>query len=130
MKKYTDEQIISIYLEKCAEIEQGTLTGEYKKSNAAGKILKNIFKHFETNHEQAQRILSILLTNRNVVARCKAAAYCLSLSILKEEAIKALIEASKDDSLGIFAFNAEMILKVYREQGYLRIYPTQKIDER
>lgn len=127
MKKYTDEQIVNIYLTECEIVEHSTLNGEYKKNNAAGKTLQNIFKYLENNLEQAEKVLHTLLNSRNVVVRCKAAAHCLSLSILQKEALKVLVAVSEDSSLGIFEFNAKMTLQVYQKQGFLKVYPSQKI---
>jgi len=39
-----------------------------------------------------------------------------------EDAEKILQEIASDKSNGILGFNAEMTLKVWKEQGYLKIY--------
>jgi hypothetical protein len=68
-----------------------------------------------------------LLIEENVVTRTKAAAHCLSLNINTEQAVEILKKDSNDEENGIFGFNAKMTLKMWYEQGYLKIYPNQKI---
>ena len=55
-------------------------------------------------------------------------AHCLSLRICVDEAEKVLEKAAEDKNNGIFSFNAEMTLKVWRENGYLKMYPKQLVD--
>jgi hypothetical protein len=47
----------------------------------------------------------------------------LALNIHIEEATEALERVAQDESTGILGFNAGMTLKVWRKQGYLRMYP-------
>jgi len=61
------------------------------------------------------------------VVKIKAAAHCLSLNIVTEKALNVLKGVAKDESLEIFRFNAEMTLKVYMENGYLKVYPKQEV---
>ena len=65
---------------------------------------------------------SELLGSDNVVVRTKAAAYCLALRQDIEMGEHVLEEISRNDSYGIFRFNAEMTLKVWREKGELKLY--------
>jgi hypothetical protein len=56
------------------------------------------------------------------ITRTKVAAHCLALKIYLDEAEKVLEEAPQDEINGIFAFNAEMTLKVWHEKGFLQVY--------
>jgi len=119
-------EIIGKYLDSLKIIEKSNLEGEYKIGNKEGKKIIKLFKGLEQNHEQALEVLSQLITNESVKVRICAAAHCLSLNILLNQAIKTLEEIASL-KIRIFSFEAEMTLKVYREQGYLKVYPAQKI---
>jgi len=73
--------------------------------------------------------LPLLFCNENIATRSKAAAHCISLGIYIDESVKILEEVEKNKVYGIYRLNAEMTLKVWREQGYLKVYPTQVIRE-
>ena len=50
------------------------------------------------------------------------AAFCLALGENINEAEKILYEISNEKENGIFAFNAKMTLKVWKEEGCLKLY--------
>ena len=58
----------------------------------------------------------------NVVVQTKAASYCLALNEMTEIAVTALKNIGENPQNGIFAFNANMTLKVWYENGKLEIY--------
>lgn len=122
MKKYTKEEIISIYETLGAIMYNATLTGDYKTNNREGKKLLNIFKYFEKNIDFAKECIDVLLKSSNVLVKSKAAAYCLALGYNVYEAEKILEEISERKDVSIFRLNAEMTLKVWREEGQLRLY--------
>ncbi len=122
MKKYTKEEVILIY-EVCGEIMyNATLTGDYKTNNREGNKLLKIFKYFEKNIDFAKECIDALLKSSNVLVKSKAAAYCLALKYNINEAENILEEISVNDEYGIFSFTAEMTLKVWREEGELKLY--------
>jgi len=45
----------------------------------------------------------------------------LALGIFEEQAVD-ILEKISELNLRVFSFEAEMTLKVWREQGYLRVY--------
>jgi len=121
------QDVVKQYIETGLVLRETTLNGDYKTGNREwGKIVK-LFKILEKDKELASISLQELFHNENVITKAKAAAHCLSLAICVKEAIKVLENIAGDKKNGIFGFNAEMTLKVYREQGYLKVYPTQKI---
>lgn len=121
MKKDKSE-ILSQY-EKSGEIMyHATLNGDYKSNNREGAKLVRIFKLFEKDVSFAMECIEDMMKSNNVVVRTKAAAYCLALRKNIEAAERVLKEISDDPSNGIFGFNAKMTLKVWHEQGELRIY--------
>lgn len=114
------EQIIERYISLCELMKEATLTGDYKVNNALGKELKKIFVYFQKNPEEAKKMLPVLLVQKDIVVRTYSAAHCLELGLLIQEAEKTLKKASKEKKSGILSFNAEMTLKVWKEQGYLK----------
>jgi hypothetical protein len=125
-KTFTKEQIIFQYEKSCEIIKQATLDGDYKKNNKEGKLIIQIYKYLEENKELSNNILHELFYSGNVVTRTKAAAHCLSLGLWVQEAVEILENAATDKSTGIFGFNAKMTLKVWKEQGKLKVYSEQK----
>ena len=107
-------------------MQKATLEGDYKTNNKEGKPILQIFKFLEKNKELASVTLPLLFTNRNIVTRTRAATHCLALNIFIEEAVKILEEAANNEQVGIFGFNAEMTLKVWHKQGYLKMYQEKK----
>ena len=122
MKKYTKEEVLKQYEESCEIMRQATLTGDYKANNRECKKLIKFFKYFENNREFAMECINEMLKSDNVVVRTEAAAYCLALKENIDTAERVLLEISCDKSFGIFRFNAEMTLKVWKKQGYLHMY--------
>lgn len=122
IKSKNKQEIIEQYILSCKIMQEATLSGDYKVNNAEGKKIVKVFKILEKDLLFAEDCLSILLENNNVVVKTKAAAHCLALNVRVDEAVNILEIAAQDEKNGIFGFNAQMTLKVWREQGYLRIY--------
>ncbi|SCX02171.1 hypothetical protein SAMN02910339_00356 [Lachnospiraceae bacterium YSD2013] len=122
MKKYTVDEIIEVYEKSGKLMYDATLSGDYKTNNREGKRLTQIYKMFESDNEFGYKCIDGLIKSENVVIRTKAAAYCLSLNYNVDYAISVLQEIAENPDNGIFGFNAEMTLKVWRKNGYLKIY--------
>lgn len=122
MKTYTKEDVLKQYEESCRIMYEATEIGDYKTNNKEGKKLIKIFKYFENNREFAMECINEMLCHEHVLVRTKAAAYCLALKENVEAGERVLEEISQEKSFGIYRFNAEMTLKVWREQGYLKLY--------
>ena len=120
MRKYDPESVLLQFESSGKLMYDATLTGDYKTNNREGAKLIRIFKEFESNPGLYQKCLPILLTNPNIEIRSRAAAWCLALNWNIDEALHILEEAAQEDS--IFGFNAEMTLKVWHQQGYLKVY--------
>ena len=124
MKKvqWSISDILNQYINSGNVMYKATIEGDYKANNKEGKIITQAFKYLEKNLELASDTLPILFDNENVVTRTKAAAHCLALRIHTDKAEKILEDAANDDKNGIFGFNAKMTLKVWHEQGFLKVY--------
>lgn len=120
--RYTEDEIIEIYEKAGKILYESTLSGDYKSSNREGKKLTKIFKLFEKDLEFGYKCIDKLLESSNIVIRTQAAAYCLALNykVLYAEAV--LQEIAKNPDNKIFGFNAKMTLKVWKQNGYLKIY--------
>ncbi len=126
MKKYSKEEILKQYEESGKIMYQATLDGDYKTNNKEGARLLKIYKYFEKNREFAMDCIKDMLKSENVIVRTDAAAYCLALNENVDTAVAVLSEISGKKENGIFGFNAEMTLEVWKEQGYLEIYIKKK----
>ncbi len=122
MKKYTVDEIINIYEKSGRLMYDATLSGDYKTNNREGKRLTKIYKIFEANNEFGYQCIDRLIKSNNVVIKTKAAAYCLSLNYRIDYAVSVLQEIVENPDTGIFGFNAEMTLKVWKKNGCLKIY--------
>jgi hypothetical protein len=124
-KIISPQAVIDQYIETCDILSETMPEGDYKRGNKEWNKVVKIFKILENNTELANNTLPLLFDNENVATRSKAAAHCISLNIRVDEAEEMLEEISRDKGYGIFRFEAEMTLKVWREQGYLLVYPEQ-----
>ena len=122
MKQYSIETVISDFEKSGEVIFRLANTDDYVISNREWKKLVKYFKIFEKNLEFGYQCIDRLIESSNVVVKTKAAAYSLALSYNTSRAISVLEEIANNSGNGIFRFNAEMTLKVWREQGYLKIY--------
>ncbi len=127
MKKYSIEEIIEQYEKSGRIIEETLLSGDYRTGNREGKKLIKIFKLFEQDRDLAEKCIDLLYKSNCTRVRTEAAAYSLSLGINVPKAEAVLYEIGHDESLGIIGFDAEMTLKVWKEQGFLKLYTDQKI---
>ncbi len=127
MKKYSIEEIIEQYEKSERIIEETLLSGDYRTGNREGKKLIKFFKLFEQDRDLAEKCIDLLYKSNCTRVRTEAAAYSLSLGIDVPKAEAVLYEIGHDESLGIIGFGAEMTLKVWKEQGFLKLYTDQKI---
>jgi len=122
MKIMKKEEVIEQYIKSGLIIFEATLSGDYKTNNKEWKKIVRVFKMLEKDLVLAEDCLKDLLQNDIVVTRTYAASHCLALNILVQEAIETLESDASDEENGIFRVDARMTLKVWREQGYLRVY--------
>jgi hypothetical protein len=125
-RNITPGDVNNQYIETGLILWETTLSGDYKKGNKEGKKIVAVYKLLEKDIDLAKQSLPKLFYDENIVTRTKVAAHCLSLGINIEQAVEVLEQAASDERNGIFGFNAKMTLKVWREQGYLKVYPNQK----
>jgi len=124
MKKdsFTPHTIVEIYIKVGLKRSETILSGDYKRGNKAHRKIIKTFKFLEENLDVARSVLPLLFRNENTDTRTLAAAHCLALNVFVKEAEEVLETVASDAAGGIFAFNARMTLKAWREQGYLKVY--------
>ena len=122
MKKYTVDEIIEVYEKSGKLMYDATLSGDYKTNNKEGTRLVKLFKMFEVDTDFGYKCIMRLFESHNVVVKTEAASYCLALNYNVDYAVSVLQEIAENPDNGIFGFNAEMTLKVWRKNGYLKIY--------
>lgn len=122
MKRKSKNEVIEQYISSCQIMHDATLSGNYKINNAEGRKIIKVFKQLEKDLQFAEECLVELLKNDHVVVKIEAAAQCLALNIKIDDAISVLESVALEEENGIFGFNAQMTLKVWRDQGYLKIY--------
>ena len=122
MKKYTIDEIINIYEKSGKLMYDATLSGDYKTNNKEGKRLIKLFKMFEADTDLGYQCIVRLLESENVVIQTEAASYCLALNYNTEYAVLVLEKIANDSKNDIFGFNAEMIIKEWRKNGFLKLY--------
>lgn len=120
MKTWTKSAIIDQYISSCTIIELAMDSGDYKRSNKEHQKLVSAYKWLEKNVQEAREILEELLQNSSPIVQTKAAAHCLCLNLCKEEALNALKAVSTRSD--IWGLNAEKVLEVYYENGFLKAY--------
>ena len=122
MIKLDKKKIIKQYEESGKIMFETCHNGDWKKHDREGTKLVNIFnKIFDKNLDFAMECIEEMLKSENVVVRTKGAAYCLALKRNVEVGKRVLEEISQDPSYGVYRVNAEMTLKVWKENGELRI---------
>ena len=109
------------------EVECAMVNHDHRKNNQAMKKLQKIFKFLEKNPYAEESQLVCLLEHENDCVRLGAASFCLALKLQVKNAQQTLIGLSKFSSNPIIRFNAESTLSVWKEQGYLKIYPDQQV---
>jgi len=100
---------------------------QINKTNRATDALINVFKYFEENIEEADHILSELMEHENELVRAGASSHCLALNIRVEQALTVLRNVLIDKTSRWAKLQADGVLMVYEERGYLTMYQGQKI---
>ena len=120
--KMDKESIIKQYEESGKICYECSLNGDYRKGNREAKKLVKIFKFLETNPNLADEVIDYLIKSDNIFLKMEGLSYNLALKKDISESLIILEELSKNNSIGIYRLNAEMTLKVWKENGYLKIY--------
>lgn len=107
-----------LYLLHCANLNDCTTKEEVKRHNVAMKQLGKLF--YQIEGELDKSFLLELLTSENDHTKTLVAAHCLGFGTYVSEAKKVLTSLSKSKASPILAFEAQAILDVWKQQGYLK----------
>lgn len=121
MKELSRNTITNQYIKSGVIGYETTLNGDYKKGNKEYTKIKKVYQYLEKNIDVAKQVLPSLFNYENVEVRSIVSAHCLALGIFIKEAEEILNSIANDKKNGIFSFNAEMTLKVWKE-GKISIY--------
>lgn len=108
------------YKEAAIQHRDALIEGDHKTANKQYARLKKLFDKFKQSKFLIDEVLTPLLSSEDVRVRTWAASHSLGLKINIEDAENVLKKASCMKDIGILRFTAEMTLKVWRDQGYLK----------
>ena len=112
MKDYREQFTIL-----CENLNKGFTKEDVRKHNRSMKKLSHLYH--EVEKEKDKSIYLDLLKHENESVRITAAAHCLGFGVYIPIAKMVLNEIAKKSTNSVEAFNAQAILDVYNEQGYL-----------
>lgn len=122
MRKKSIDEIVRLYEEYSIIKDECIREGKYRPINKEMKKLLKIYKLFEEDEDYAHKCIDTLLEKEDIILKSLIATYCLSLNYKVEDALNFLEKIASDPQNGVYKFEAEMTLKVWKEQGYLKMY--------
>jgi hypothetical protein len=120
MKKDSLFEYVDSYIN--AAILQGETIkkGDSRTANRQYTILKRIFAKAQKDTGVAEIFYKNLRNHSEPNVRLWACAHSLALGLNVPECEIILDDLAQDNQIGILSLNAEMTLKVWKKQGYLR----------
>ena len=116
------ESIKQQYIDAALLHSKASADGDYKIANKQAGVLKRIYQRID-NETIDKSILIELLGNENISVRGWAAAHLLGLKYETNKAEETLqniaVMKGKDVSENLEIFSAQMVLKVWKEHGYM-----------
>ena len=107
------------YLELCSLLDEYSKSG-VKRHNKAMKELTKLYYEIGNDQALAVELYSELMDCDDERVRSIAASHSLGMNINLDKAQKTLVDISQKSNKSIARFNAEMTLKVWKQQGYLK----------
>jgi hypothetical protein len=120
MKKQDLTDYHDKYIEAAKLQGESIQAGDSKTANRQYTILKRIFIKAQKDINAAKIFYKNLRSNAEPNVKLWACAHSLALGIDVDEAENILNNLSQNEEIGILSLNAEMTLKVWKKQGYLR----------
>jgi hypothetical protein len=96
------------------------MKGDAKTANRQYAVLKRIYLKAEKDIDAAKIFYNNLRNNPETIVKLAACAHSLTLGIDIVESEVLLSLLAKDQNIGISRLDAEMTLKVWKKQGYLK----------
>jgi len=114
------DKIVEQFKEAAKLHRDSLLEGDYKTANKSTSVMRKIY-YLLTNEPEAQsKIYNTLLGDADPSVATWAAAHCLGFGEHQKTALTVLEEISNRKDIGILSLNAEMTIKVWKKQGYLK----------
>jgi hypothetical protein len=117
--KNNEDVIKKEYIDAVILQKQSSIAGDYKTANKQYKVLKKIFDKIQNGYLNKD-ILIELLQHENDIVKSLAAANMLALNYEIKKAEQELEEIITKHNSDMIGFSAEMCLKVWRKQGFLK----------
>ena len=112
------EQYILLCSQLMGSIDESTTDEDIQNHNNTMKKLGDLYHQVENISDKS--FFLVLLEHSDVQTRMLAAAHCLGLNIYLSEAKSVLKKIAKFKDDPQVAFEAQAILDVWKEQGYLK----------
>lgn len=100
--------------------DEAIKVGDSKTANRQYTILKRIFNKAQKDIVSAKEFYARLRKDNDANVKIVACAHSLALGLDIAEAESILDNLSQNEDIGISGLEAEMTLKVWKEQGYLK----------
>ena len=119
MGKINLDEIKRKYIDAAILQKQSSINGDYKTANKQYDVLKKIFDKIQGGHVSMDVLIELLEHENDIVKAC-AAANLLALNYEITKAEQELARIASVHSSDMIGFSAEMCLKIWKEQGYLK----------
>ncbi len=112
-------EYVKKYVELCSMLGEYTKAG-VKKHNKAMKELAKLFYEISSDKKMAEELYNELMDFDDECIRATAAAHSIGMNVNLTKAQKTLRDISRNSNEPLARFSAEMTLKTWKEQGYLK----------
>lgn len=112
-------EYIKKYQDLCFDLNNGISKADIRRHNNAMKKLSEMY--YQLCDIDDKSFIYSLLNQQNIQVKFIVATHCLGWGIYLKEAKKVLKQITKNRDEPELAFNAEVTLSIYKEQGYLII---------
>ena len=116
MKNYNAEELISLQIKSDKVIESLDIALGARIHNREMKKKVKLFDYMKGDIELSKQVLSSLITYDCITTQISASTECLKLGIFIKEAESVLQKISSRTDIGISAYNAEMVLRVWNSE--------------
>ncbi len=120
MKRQNLSEYYDKYIDAAKLQGEAVQAGDSKTANRQYTILKRIYIKTQKAMKESEEFYRNLRSNSEPNVKLWSCAHSLALGLDIAEAEKILNNLSQNEEIGILSLNAEMTLKVWKEQGYLK----------